>query len=160
MDNFYRAKRTDNGSWVYGIYLPLLDGACMITDDAAICEMSKKVDGVDIKGHLIETVGIERNTLGLCTGVEDSKGMPVFVGDYVRFNVPVAKKQTADNACAHDVVLIEETHEGFRVAADGIFTINAVQFLDNLRANGNGFTVIGNIYDNPEFAEAARHNIA
>lgn len=81
-------------------------------------------------------------------------------GDYVRFNVPVAKKQTADNACAHDVVLIEETHEGFRVAADGIFTINAVQFLDNLRANGNGFTVIGNIYDNPEFAEAARHNIA
>ena len=28
------------------------------------------------------------------------------------------------------------------------------------RANGNGFTVIGNIYDNPEFAEAARHNIA
>ena len=65
MDNFYRAKRTDNGSWVYGIYLPLLDGACMIPDDAAICEMSKKVDGVDIKGHLIETVGIERNTLGL-----------------------------------------------------------------------------------------------
>ena len=55
-------------------------------------------------------------------------------------------------------VLIEETHEGFRVADDGIFTINAVQFLDNLRANG--FTVIGNIYDNPEFAEAARHNIA
>ena len=134
MDNFYRAKRTDNGSWVYGIYLPLLDGACMIPDDAAICEMSKKVDGVDIKGHLIETVGIERNTLGLCTGVEDSEGMPVFAGDYVRFNVPVA--------------------------ADGIFTINAVQFLDNLRANGNNFTVIGNIYDNPEFAEAARHNIA
>ena len=147
MDNFYRAKRTDNGSWIYGIYLPLLGGACMIPDDAAICEMRKKVDGVDIKGHLIETVGIERNTLGLCTGVEDSKGMPVFAGDYVRFNVP-------------DVVLIEETHEGFRVAADGIFTINAVQFLDNLRANGNGFTVIGNIYDNPEFAEAARHNIA
>lgn len=26
--------------------------------------------------------------------------------------------------------------------------------------NGNGFTVIGNIYDNQEFAEAARHNIA
>ena len=92
--------------------------------------------------------------------MEDSEGMPVFAGDYVRFNVPVAKKQTADNACAHDVALIEETHEGFRVAADGIFTINAVQFLDNLRANGNGFTVIGNIYDNPEFAEAARHNIA
>ena len=44
MDNFYRAKRTDNSSWVYGIYLPLLDGACMIPDDAAICEMSKKVD--------------------------------------------------------------------------------------------------------------------
>ena len=107
-----------------------------------------------VKGHLIETVGIERNTPGLCTGVEDSEGMPVFAGDYVRFNVPVAKKQTADNACAHDVVLIEETHEGFRVAADGIFTINVVQFLDNLRANGNGFTVIGNIYDNPEFAEA------
>lgn len=42
MDNFYRAKRTDNGSWVYGIYLPLLDGACMIPDDAAICEMNKK----------------------------------------------------------------------------------------------------------------------
>lgn len=93
MDNFYRAKRTDNGSWVYGIYLPLLDGACMIPDDAAICEMSKKVDGVDIKGHLIETVGIERNTLGLCTGVEDSEGMPVFAGDYVRFNVPVAKNR-------------------------------------------------------------------
>ncbi len=111
MDNFYRAKRTDNGSWVYGIYLPLLDGACMIPDDAAICEMNKKVDGVDIKGHLIETVGIERKTLGLCTGVEDSEGMPVFAGDYVRFNVPVAKKQTADNACAHDVVLIEETHK-------------------------------------------------
>ena len=54
MDNFYRAKRTDNGSWVYGIYLPLLDGACMIPDDAAICEMSEKVDGVDIKGILLK----------------------------------------------------------------------------------------------------------
>ena len=46
MDNFYRAKRTDNGSWGYGIYLPLLDGACMILDDAAICEMNKKVDAL------------------------------------------------------------------------------------------------------------------
>lgn len=100
----------------------------MIPDDAAICEMSKKVDGIDINGHLIETVGIERNTLGLCTGVEDSEGMPVFAGDYVRFNVPVGKKQTADNACAHDVVLIEETHEGFRVAADGILPLTPCSF--------------------------------
>ena len=93
MDNFYRAKRTDNGSWVYGIYLPLLDGACMIPDDAAICEMSKKVDGVDIKGHLIETVGIERNTLGLCTGVEDSEGMPVIMYGLM-YRWPKSRRQT------------------------------------------------------------------
>lgn len=158
MDNFYRAKRTDNGEWVYGIYLPLLDGACMIPDDAAICEMQKNVDGVKIKGHLIETVPVERKTLGLCTGMEDSEGMPVFGGDYVQFDVPLVKNGA--KAAGYDVVLIEETAEGFKVATDGIYSINAVQFLNNLRTNGNHFTVIGNVCDNPEFNQAAQHYIA
>ena len=94
MDNFYRAKRTDNGSWIYGIYLPLLGGACMIPDDAAICEMRKKVDGVDIKGHLIETVGIERNTLGLCTGVEDSCRCLQAIMYGLMYRLPKSRQQT------------------------------------------------------------------
>ena len=43
MDNFYRAKNKENGEWVYGIYLPLLDGACMIPDDARICRKAETV---------------------------------------------------------------------------------------------------------------------
>lgn len=162
MDNFYRAKRADNGNWVYGIYLPLLDGACMIPDDAAICAMQKNVDGVDIKGHLIETVPVERATVGLCTGVEDSEGMPVFGGDYVQFKMPLVKDGAAGSTVhsGNDVVLIEESAGGFKVASEGIYSINAVQFLDNLRASGNCFTVVGNVYDNPEFTPSAQHHIA
>ena len=84
MDNFYRAKNKENGEWIYGIYLPLLDGACMILDDARICRKAETVDGEEINGHLIETVPIKRSTLGMCLGLEDNAGIPVFSGDYIK----------------------------------------------------------------------------
>lgn len=71
---------------VYDIYLPLLDGACIIPEDAKICRIHKTVEGLAVNGHLIETVEIDENTLDLCVSVEYSKGMPVFVGDDLKIN--------------------------------------------------------------------------
>lgn len=161
MDNFYRAKRSADGQWVYGIYLPLLDGACMIPDDAAISEMQKTVDGVNIKGHLIETVAIDKETLGLCTGVEDSEGMPVFAGDYVKiFAAPAKERGDKTNLSLQGEVLVKETQEGLVAVADGMFPVNAVRFFENLLAGGRRFTVSGNVYDSRECTGQAANHIA
>lgn len=138
MDNFYRAKDKKN-NWVYGIYLPLLDGACIIPDDAAICKMNKTVDGCRINGHLIETVEVDENTLGLCLGIEDNNGNPVFAGDYLKINMEA-------NAA---VLLVKEKQTGFKLSGTG-FCVNAVKYLQKIIKNGGSFSVIGNIYDNAE----------
>lgn len=136
MDNFYRAKDKEN-NWVYGIYLPLLDGACIIPDDAKICKMQKKVEDTLIKGHLIETVAVERDTLGLCLGVEDSEGMPVFTGDYLKVT----------GAAGSEVLEVKEKRGGFKLCGAGT-AVNAVKYLKRLVKNGGSFTVCGNVYDN------------
>ena len=150
MDNFYRAKNKENGEWVYGIYLPLLDGACMIPDDARICRKAETVDGEEINGHLIETVPIKdgeeinghlietvpikRSTLGMCLGLEDNAGIPVFSGDYIKVKTASVIKSVCglDAAVQDGILLAEETDRGFLLC--------------------------GNIYDNPELTPEARKN--
>lgn len=48
--------------------------------------MHKTVEGLAVNGHLIETLEIDENTLGLCVGVEYIEGMTVFVGDGLKIN--------------------------------------------------------------------------
>ena len=160
MDNFYRAKNKENGEWIYGIYLPLLDGACMIPDDARICRKAEVVDGEEINGHLIETVPIKRSTLGICLGVEDNAGMPVFSGDYIKVKTASVVKSICglDAAVQDGILLAEETDRGFFLFDGETFSINALQFLHNLQESGGEFTVCGNIYDNPELTPEARKN--
>lgn len=138
MDNFYGAKDKNN-NWVYGIYLPLLDGACIIPEDAKICRMHKTVEGLAVNGHLIETLEIDENTLGLCVGVEYIEGMPVFVGDGLKIN---GRKNPT-------VLVVKEKQDGFKLYGEGA-PINAVKHLQKIVKDGGSFTVIGNVYDNAE----------
>ncbi len=138
MDNFYRAKDKNN-NWVYGIYLPLLDGACIIPDDAAIYKMNKTVNGCRIDGHLIETVEVDESTLGLCLGVEDHNGVPVFSGDCLEVN----------NEGNAGKFFVREKPDGFKLYGAGA-PINAVKYLQKIIKSGGSFTVTGNVYDNPE----------
>ena len=145
---------------IYGIYLPLLDGACMIPDDARICRKTETVDGEEINGHLIETVPIKRSTLGMCLGVEDNAGMPVFSGDYIKVKTASVVKSICglDAAVQDGILLAEETDRGFLLFDGETFSINALQFLHRLQESGGEFTVCGNIYDNPELTPEARKN--
>ena len=163
MDNFYRAKDKETGAWVYGIYLPLLDGACMIPDDAKICACTETVEGETIQGHLIETVPIKRSSLGMCLGLEDSEGMPVFSGDYIKIKTASVVKSIygLDAAVQDGVLLAQETDKGFLLFDGETFSLNALQFLHRLQESGGEFAVCGNVYDNPELSfNVPQHNIA
>ena len=77
------------------------------------------------------------DTLGLCLGVEDSEGMPVFTGDYLKIT----------GAAGSEVLEVKEKRDGFKLCGAGT-AVNAVKYLKRLVKNGGSFTVCGNVYDN------------
>ncbi len=101
--------------------------------------MHKTVEVLAVNGHLIETVEIDKNTLGLCVGVEYSEGMPVFVDNGLKING--GKNPT--------VLVVKEKQDSFKLYGEGA-PINAVKHLQKIVKEGGSFTVIGNVYDNAE----------
>ena len=110
----------------------------MIPDDARICRKAETVDGEEINGHLIETVPIKRSTLGMCLGLEDNAGIPVFSGDYIKVKTASVIKSVCglDAAVQDGILLAEETDRGFLLFDGETFSINALQFLHRLQESG------------------------
>ena len=89
MDDFYRAKRKDNGQWVYGGLIKTLDGYFMYLDEAKVIEAEQTVtdekmgEEYHIKGHLLETVEVLPETVDRCLGFDDVKGNILFENDFI-----------------------------------------------------------------------------
>ena len=87
---------------------------------------------------------VEEFTVGQFTGLLDSEGREIYEGDVVRFAPPL---RWEDDERKIGVVVYK--YFAF-VVKYGDLTVG----LFSLAANDAPFTVIGNIYDNPELLEA------
>lgn len=120
----FRCKRIDNGEWAYGYVVLWGDGSCSIEQG-------------DLEHPM---VAVERNTVGLYTGLCDKNGKKIFEGDICR------------NTKTGEVVSVKwhGTMAGFvwsKPKEGHLFDFGAL-----FRAYDK-YEVIGNIHDNPELLE-------
>ena len=128
----FRGKRIDNGEWVEGNLLKLMDGYCVLPN---ICQLEKFGD--------IGQFVIHPETLGQFTGLSDENGKKIFEGDIVAF-------EDAECDCEgyHDNVFINRGEVEYDDGAMMYyFTNRCTVDMDDLV--GPDIEVIGNIHDNP-----------
>ena len=114
----FRAKRSDNGEWIYGFY------CCY-----GHVKQEKSYIIPDCASDLC-VVEIIPGTLGQYTGLTDKNGTKIFEGDVVNI------------LTENEIGIIKYDEGGFEVEADGF----VIDFRRNI--DGTDVEVIGNIYDN------------
>lgn len=67
----YKAKRKDNGKWVYGFYIGDIGDGCH-----EICDIN------DITGHRVE---VEPETVCECSGTTDKNEQLIYEGDMLKY---------------------------------------------------------------------------
>lgn len=150
----FRAKRIDNGAWVYGSYIHyVIEGFEDVPQYRIFLENPGKG-----KGHRID---IDKNTVGQFTGMYDNDGKEIYEGDICVFG------SLDDDDFGYCPFEVADDNPAYEVKwFDGRYIIRshldiADEFCDNLCGVGPGsvgvtadgvrnhFKVIGNVYDNP-----------
>lgn len=72
----FRGKRTDNGEWVKGFYVCVLDTHYIMTG---------KFDSLTNGIINSEAYKVDPDTIGQFTGLTDENGVKIFEGDIVRY---------------------------------------------------------------------------
>lgn len=131
----FRAKRLDNGKWVFGVPIPNSYGdrvffiPLLLTDKIAY-PFERLVDWV---------VEVMPETIGQYTGLKDKDGAEIYEGDIIRF-VPL---ETSIN---NRVVKFEK----------GVFKAELTRSGSSITLSNfheSEIKVIGNIYENPDLLE-------
>lgn len=122
----FRGKRTDNGEWVFGIFIP----------DALETVRGKRmlkgfIRNYDEDGDVIMYT-VDRKSVGQYTGLNDMNGNRIFEGDIVRYNNKI-----------YVMKYIEKYARFAPTNAHTVFMVCAFKQLE----------IIGNFYDNPELLE-------
>ena len=119
----FRAKRIDNGEWVYGYYWTNENGNYFIRKT------------VDLNGcFTIEDIEVDPNTVGQYIGLKDKNSVEIYEGDIV-------KDAWGIN------MLVKYINTGFYLCRKN--TNGEYSKISNWR-NLQTKEVIGNIYNNPE----------
>lgn len=124
----FRAKRKDNGEWVYGYFVNEYDDFQIYVQPQITTRSGREY--------------VNENTLGQYTGLTDKNGAKIFEGDIVEYET--GKKVRIGR------VFFSDFRASFSVTAgkNGSARINNDLF--NYIQSRNSVIVIGNIYDNPE----------
>lgn len=77
----YKAKRTDNGKWVEGYYLPIGDKTYIICEAETEC-----MDGENTDLYATERYEVDYSTICQCTGIPDRHKTLMYENDIVRTN--------------------------------------------------------------------------
>lgn len=122
----FRGKRIDNGEWVKGFYVCVLDTHYIMTG---------KFDSLTNGIINSEAYKVDPDTIGQFTGLTDENGVKIFEGDIVRYGDTI-----------HRVVFEQRNgtaYFGLVYAACETLPFGHYQDIKQIE-------VIGNIYDNPE----------
>lgn len=130
----FRAKRIDNGEWVFGSFcmdaLEQFNGLCGV--DGFIRLYDK------YKGKM-QMYEVDRETVGQFTGLTDKNGKKIFEGDIVRCTRTLSDEKEMVGHIVYDECC-------FSVKENKTLNQPAMDLCD-------GFEVIGNIHDNLELLE-------
>ena len=122
----FRGKQMDNGEWVKGFYVCVLDTHYIMTG---------KFDSLTNGIINSEAYKVDPSTIGQFTGLEDKLGTKIFEGDVI------------DDLGVEYIVVFDSDYAQFRGKFDGW---NA-----EISHIASRCEVIGNIHDNPELLEVS-----
>lgn len=127
----FRAKRKDNGEWVYGDLLTP-------TDFMNVCEISENTGMGDRYEVIPETVG-------QYTGLEDKNGKKIFEGDIIKTH----RSDTYVIKYGEYIPLNYCLSRYYDKNTIGFYAYDGERCFQ-LSTNSRCYEVIGNIHDNPE----------
>lgn len=139
----FRGKRTDNGEWVSGRNLLLLDDTKMYiaqTGETAYTFLNNANNVVKLEANLYSVI---LETVGQFTGLNDKNGKKIFEHDIVRCEFNSAPPMNGKVVFENGAFGLRWKHHG-----SGVENFAAFECICNVE-----YTVIGNIQDNPELTE-------
>lgn len=144
-DVLFRGKRVDNGEWVYGFLVEVLN---CVTDKNETFIIEQDATYFTY-GEFACAVEVKTETVGQFTGLCDKNGKKIFEGDIISaVTLDTGKEQRAVIGFGN---FIDENNDdeyiGFFIEFDGIKTTITQLSMEECK---NRIEVIGNKYDNKE----------
>jgi len=125
----FRGKRLDNGEWVYGAFVP--DATERTHGDMVTWGFIRRHN---IESGRMESIEVDRKTVGQYTGLKDKNGQEIFEGDIVR---------DIDTSKVFEIMY--QGHMFLRYERKPMYMFYTL--------DGDCLEVIGNIHDNPDLLE-------
>lgn len=139
----FRAKREDNGEWVYGYYVRMPDAA------GSAHRMYVPAENPDESNNVFY---IDLKTVGQFTGLTDKNGVKIFEGDILSCNDYPYTSDGNQNYYAEVVWFDKNAAFGLYTFKNPMSKVRGVSegcdYIDDFTSDV--WEVIGNIYDNPE----------